>query len=169
MFWFISDLGFLFFFFLITYICFSFCWNPSFCRLFANLFISSFVLSLCVSSLPGLLPTTQSSMVSSVARLLLSTVKPAAALPPRQHSALLVHIPPAIFFLFFTFVLFYRHFSCSRLWAVIWFSFDLIWDFLPASRSQALSFFFSSFVVVGCRQLMTWSGYLLHFWRQLEL
>ena len=64
-----------------------------------------------------------------------------------QHSELLVHIPPDIFF-FFPFVLFYRHFSCSQLWAVIWFSFDLIWDFLPVSRS--LSFVFPLFFFFSC-------------------
>ena len=81
--------------------------------------------------------------------------------------SLLVHIPPAIF-LFFLFVLFYRHFSCSQLWAVIWFSFDLK-IFCQFLVPLALSFLFSSFLVVGCRQLMTWSGSLSRFWRQLEL
>ena len=55
---------------------------------------------------------------------------------------------PPIFFLFFLFVLFYRHFSCSQLWAVIWFSLDLIWDFLPVSRS--LSFVFPLFFFFSC-------------------
>ena len=55
---------------------------------------------------------------------------------------------PLIFFLFFLFVLFYRHFSCSQLWAVIWFSFDLVWDFLPVSRS--LSFVFPLFFFFSC-------------------
>ena len=55
---------------------------------------------------------------------------------------------PLIFFLFFLFVLFYRHFSCSQLWAVIWFSFDLIWDFLPASCS--LSIVFPLFFLFSC-------------------
>ena len=64
----------------------------------------------------------------------------------RKHGALFVHIPPDIFF--FLFVLFYRHFSCSQLWAVIWFSFDLVWDFLPVSRS--LSFVFPLFFFFSC-------------------
>ena len=54
----------------------------------------------------------------------------------------------AHYFLFFPFVLFHRHFSCSQLWAVIWFSFDLIWDFLPVSRS--LSFVFPLFFFFSC-------------------
>ena len=66
----------------------------------------------------------------------------------RKHGALLVHIPPDIFFLFFLFVLFYRHFSCSQLWTVIWFSFDLVWNFLPVSRS--LSFVFPLFFFFSC-------------------
>ena len=55
---------------------------------------------------------------------------------------------PLIFFLFFLFVLFYRHFSCSQLWALIWFSFDLVWDFWPVSRS--LSFVFPLFFFFSC-------------------
>ena len=61
--------------------------------------------------------------------------------------SLLVQIPPAIF-LFFLFVLFFRHFSCSQLWTVIWFSLDIIWDFLPVSRS--LSFVFPLFFFFSC-------------------
>ena len=53
----------------------------------------------------------------------------------------------------------------------LWFDFHLIWFeiFCQLLVPLALSFLFSSCLVVGCRQLMTWSGYLLHFWRQLEL
>ena len=87
----------------------------------------------------------------------------------RQHSALFVHIPPDIFFC--SSLLFYPIVILVVLNYELWFDFHLIWFeiFCQFLVPLALSFLFSSFLVVGCRQLMTWSGYLLHFWRQLEL
>ena len=55
---------------------------------------------------------------------------------------------PLIFFFCSSLFLFYRHFNGSQLWAVIWFSFDLIWDFLPASCS--LSIVFPLFFLFSC-------------------
>ena len=77
---------------------------------------------------------------------------------------------PLIFF-FCSSLLFYFIVILFVLNYKLWFDFHLIWFeiFCQFLVPLALSFLFSSFLVVGCRQLMTWSGYLLHFWRQLEL
>ena len=97
---------------------------------FADLFISSFVLSLT------LLFSLQISSSFSFFFFIL-----------RQQSALFVFIPPWYLFLF-PFFFFCRYFSCSQLWALILFSFDLIWDFLPVSCS--LSFVFPLFFLLSC-------------------
>ena len=55
---------------------------------------------------------------------------------------------PLIFVCSSLFFLFYRRFSCSQLWAVIWFSFNFVQDFLLVSLS--LSFFFPLFFFFSC-------------------
>ena len=125
MLWFISDFGFLFFFFLIFYICFLFYSHPSFC-FFANLFISSFVLSLTLFfslqipsslfSLGGITHLSTFSLISVCSFLLFYSI--------------------AIWLLI------------AQLWAVIWFSFDLIWDFLLVPTS--LIFVFPIFFFFSC-------------------
>ena len=44
--------------------------------------------------------------------------------------------------------LFYGRFSCSKVWPVIWFSFNFVWDFLLVSLY--LSFFFPLFFFFSC-------------------
>ena len=125
MFQFISDLDFLFFFFL------------NHLYLYIVLLKPVFLLFLLTCSFPlsfFLLPS-------------FSAFKYHHLFNSLTYYSLLVHIPPAIS-LFFLFVLFYRHFSCSQLWTVIWFSFDFIWDFLLVSRS--LSFVFHLFFFFSC-------------------
>ena len=56
------------------------------------------------------------------------------------------HSPWYLFVL--PFFLFYRRFSCSQLWAVIWFSFNFVQDFLLVSLP--LSFFFPLFFFFSC-------------------
>ena len=55
---------------------------------------------------------------------------------------------PLIFVCSSLFFLFYRRFSCSQLWAVIWFSFNFVQDFSLVSLS--LSFFFPLFFFFSC-------------------
>ena len=155
MFWFISDLGFLFKKKKISYICLSFCWNLYFC-FFCELVHVLFRSFSCT-------PFQPSNTISHITLILFFFFF------FRQHSALFVHIPPDIFFC--SSLLFYPIVILVVLNYELWFDFHLIWFeiFCQFLVPLALSFLFSSFLVVGCRQLMTWSGYLLHFWRQLEL
>ena len=148
---------FFFFFFLITYICFSFCWNLSFCFFFF-LRTCSFLLSLFLLQSFSAFKYHISYHFNPIFLFYLGSI------------AHYLSTFPLIFF-FCSSLLF-----CSIVILVVhnyelWFYFHLIWFeiFCQFLVPLALSFLFSSFLVVGCRQLMTWSGYLLHFWRQLEL
>ena len=156
MFWFLSDLGFLFSKKKITYICFSFCSHLPFCLLLTCLFHRSFFLLHSFSAFKYHI----SYIFNFLFLFSLGSIAHCLSTFP------LIYI---FFVLPFCFIpssfLFFLIRSCDLM------SFDLIWFeiFCQFLVPLDLSFLFSSFLVVGCRQLMTWSGYLLHFSRQLEL
>ena len=154
MFWFISDLGVLFFFFLLNHLYLFFVLLKPVFSLFSR--SCSFPLSFFLSQ-----PLSTFKYHHLFKSFFLFFF--------RKHGALLVHIPPDIFFCFS--FLFYSIIILVVLNYELWFDFRLIWFeiFGQFLVPLAWSFLFSSLLAVGCRQLMTWSGYLLHFWRQLEL
>ena len=133
MFWFISDLGFLFFLFLNHVYLFFVLLKPVFLLFLRS---CSFPLSFFLLHSFSAFKYHISYHFNSLFLFSLCSI------------AHYLSTFPLIFFLCFPFVLFYRHFSCSQLWAVILFSFDLIWDFLPVSRS--LSFVFPLFFFFSC-------------------
>ena len=131
MFWFISDLGVLFFFFLLNHLYLFFVLLKPVFSLFSR--SCSFPLSFFLSQ-----PLSTFKYHHLFKSFFLFFF--------RKHGALLVHIPPDIFFL--VSFLFYHIVILVVLNYELWFDFRLIWDFLPVSRS--LSFVFPLFFFFSC-------------------
>ena len=130
--WFFSDLGVLFKK-KYPYVCLSFRSRLPILRFLLN-FISSFVLSLTLLFSLQISSSIKFSFSFSVLFL-------------RQQSALFVYIPPDICSSF-PFILLYRHFISSQSWALIWFSFNLIGDYLPVFQLCLSSFLLFKLLVV---------------------